>query len=66
MQERLPSSRGGRRTHIGTLDPDPFATYWLMTANIFRLIQAIHAAPDRSPAALAALFRKYDSELLEE
>jgi hypothetical protein len=35
-----------------------------MTPNIHRLIQAIHAAQDRSPAALKALFRQHDSELL--
>ncbi|MGB7844352.1 MAG: cupin domain-containing protein [Candidatus Acidiferrum sp.] len=50
-------------------------TYWnpgpgrvryllVMTSNIYQLIQAIHATSDRSPAALQALFRKYDSELL--
>jgi uncharacterized cupin superfamily protein len=46
--------------------PGPVRYLLVMTANIFRLIQAIHAASDRSPAALAALFRKHDSELLEE
>jgi oxalate decarboxylase/phosphoglucose isomerase-like protein (cupin superfamily) len=46
--------------------PGPARYLLVMTASIFRLIQAIHAASDRSPAALAALFRKYDSELLEE
>jgi hypothetical protein len=35
-----------------------------MTPNIYRLIQAIHAATDRSPAALQALFRAHQSELL--
>jgi len=50
-------------------------TYWnpgpgrlryllVMTANTFRLIQEIHAMVDRNPAALRALFRKYESELL--
>ena len=50
-------------------------TYWnpslgptryllVMTANIFRLIQEIHAMPERTPAALQAVFKKYDSELL--
>jgi hypothetical protein len=37
-----------------------------MTANIVRLIQAIHAAVDRPPVALAALFHKQDSALLDE
>ena len=50
-------------------------TYWnagpgklryllVMTANIYALIQGIHALPDRSPATLKALFEKHDSELL--
>jgi mannose-6-phosphate isomerase-like protein (cupin superfamily) len=50
-------------------------TYWnpgprrlryllVMTTNTFRLIQEIHAAVDRNPAVLRALFLKYDSELL--
>jgi mannose-6-phosphate isomerase-like protein (cupin superfamily) len=50
-------------------------TYWnagpnllryvlIMTPKIHTLVQAIHAAPDRSPASLQALFEKYDSELL--
>lgn len=50
-------------------------TYWnpaavaaryllIMTSNIYRLIQEIHATKDRSPAAMQALFRKHDSELL--
>jgi mannose-6-phosphate isomerase-like protein (cupin superfamily) len=50
-------------------------TYWnpaaeparyllIMTSNIYRLIQEIHATKDRTPAAMQALFRKHDSELL--
>jgi mannose-6-phosphate isomerase-like protein (cupin superfamily) len=50
-------------------------TYWnpgegtcryllIMTPKIYQLIQAIHAAPDRSRPRLTELFRKYDSELL--
>ena len=50
-------------------------TYWnpgtdlvryllVMTSNIYRLIQAIHATPDRTFPTLQALFLKYDSELL--
>jgi|SRR4029077_406514 mannose-6-phosphate isomerase-like protein (cupin superfamily) len=50
-------------------------TYWnagttllryvlIMTPKIHALIQAIHAAQDRSTAALKSLFQKYDSELL--
>jgi uncharacterized cupin superfamily protein len=50
-------------------------TYWnagpgrlryllIMTANIFSLIQEIHALQERTPATLQELFRKHDSELL--
>jgi len=52
-------------------------TYWnpgpgrvryllVMTSNIYSLIQDIHAMTERSPAALAAVFEKYDSVRLEE
>jgi mannose-6-phosphate isomerase-like protein (cupin superfamily) len=52
-------------------------TYWnagpgrlryllVMTANIYRLIQAIHAAQDRTPPALRALFQQFDSELVDK
>jgi mannose-6-phosphate isomerase-like protein (cupin superfamily) len=52
-------------------------TYWnpgpglvryllVMTSNIYALIQAIHAMPDRSPAALRAVFEKHDSERIDE
>jgi mannose-6-phosphate isomerase-like protein (cupin superfamily) len=51
-------------------------TYWnpgagplryllIMTANIHQLIQDIHALPERTHAALQAVFQKHDSELLE-
>jgi hypothetical protein len=36
----------------------------MMTANIYALIQAIHASQDRSPSSLQVLFRRHDSELL--
>jgi mannose-6-phosphate isomerase-like protein (cupin superfamily) len=50
-------------------------TYWnpgstptryllIMTPAIFRLIEEIHAMSDRSPSALDAVFKKYDSERL--
>jgi mannose-6-phosphate isomerase-like protein (cupin superfamily) len=50
-------------------------TYWnagtgrlryllIMTPNIYRLIQGIHALKERTPAALHQLFRQHDSELL--
>jgi mannose-6-phosphate isomerase-like protein (cupin superfamily) len=51
-------------------------TYWnpgpgrlryllVMTANIYRLIQEIHGMPDRSAGPLQAMFRKYNSELVD-
>jgi mannose-6-phosphate isomerase-like protein (cupin superfamily) len=50
-------------------------TYWnagtgrlryllIMTPNIYRLIQGIHALKERTLAALRQLFRQHDSELL--
>jgi mannose-6-phosphate isomerase-like protein (cupin superfamily) len=50
-------------------------TYWnprpervryllIMTPNIYRLIQEIHATRDRSPGHMRALFERFDSELL--
>jgi mannose-6-phosphate isomerase-like protein (cupin superfamily) len=49
-------------------NPGPGPTRYLlvMTANIYRLIQEIHAMPERTPPALRAMFAKYDSELLDE
>jgi hypothetical protein len=52
-------------------------TYWnpgpglvryllVMTSNIYSLIQEIHAMTDRSPAALAEVFARHDSERIEE
>jgi mannose-6-phosphate isomerase-like protein (cupin superfamily) len=48
-------------------NPGPGLTRYLlvMTSNTYGLIKAIHAMAERSPAALQAVFRKYDSELLE-
>jgi mannose-6-phosphate isomerase-like protein (cupin superfamily) len=48
-------------------NPGPGPTRYLlvMTANIYRLIQEIHAMPERTPPALRAMFAKYDSELLD-
>jgi mannose-6-phosphate isomerase-like protein (cupin superfamily) len=51
-------------------------TYWnpgpervryllVMTSNIYRPIQEIHVMPERNRAALRAVFKKYDSELLD-
>jgi mannose-6-phosphate isomerase-like protein (cupin superfamily) len=50
-------------------------TYWnpaaervryllIMTPRIYGLIQAIHAATDRAPAHMRALFEKFDSQLM--
>jgi mannose-6-phosphate isomerase-like protein (cupin superfamily) len=49
-------------------------TYWnpgpgvaryllIMSANIHKLIQAIHAMPDRNPAAVQEVFHRHDSEV---
>jgi len=48
-------------------NPGPNAARYLliMTPNIYRLIQAIHAMPDRSAPLLRAVFKKYDSELVD-
>jgi len=43
----------------------PFRYLLVMTPNIYRLIKEIHAMPDRSAGPLAAMFRKYDSELVD-
>ena len=45
--------------------PDPARYLLVMTANIYRLIQEIHGMKERTPAALRAVFAKYDSELLD-
>lgn len=44
--------------------PGPVRYLLVMTSNIYSLIQDIHAMPERSPAALSAVFEKHDSELL--
>src|SRR5579864_6098246 len=38
----------------------------VMTSNIYSLIQDLHATTDRSPATVAAIFAKHDSELVTE
>ena len=38
----------------------------VMTSNVYSLIQDIHALKERTPAALAAVFEKHDSELVSE
>ena len=46
-------------------NPGPSRVRYLlvMTANIYQLIQAIHAMPERNAAALRAVFERFDSEL---
>jgi len=48
-------------------NPGPAAVRYLlvMTPNIHQLIQEIHAMADRSAPLLRAVFKKYDSELLD-
>ncbi len=45
-------------------DPGPVRYLLIMTPTIHQLIQAIHATTDRSPDAMRALFRRFDSELV--
>ena len=45
--------------------PGPVRYLLVMTSNIYRLIQEIHRMPDRNPEALRAVFKKYESELLD-
>jgi len=45
--------------------PDPLRYLLVMTSNIYRMIQEIHAMHERTPAALRAVFAKYGSELLD-
>lgn len=56
--------RGIKHTYWNPAD-QPTRYLLVMTSNIFRLIQEIHAMNERSPAALRVVFRKYDSELLD-
>ena len=44
--------------------PAPVRYLLFMTPAILRLIQSIHVATDRSPAAMAALFAEHDSALV--
>lgn len=45
--------------------PAPCRYLLVTTSNIFRLIQELHTLTDRSLSAVQAVFRKYDSELLD-
>ena len=44
---------------------DPLRYLLVMTSNIYRMIQEIHAMHERTPSALRAAFAKYGSELLD-
>jgi len=44
--------------------PGPLRYLLVMSSKTYRLIQEIHAMPERTPFALRAVFEKYDSELL--
>jgi mannose-6-phosphate isomerase-like protein (cupin superfamily) len=57
-------SRGKAHTYWNP-GPGPVRYLLVMTSNIYRLIQEIHKMPDRNPAALRAVFQKYDSEILD-
>jgi mannose-6-phosphate isomerase-like protein (cupin superfamily) len=45
---------------------DPARYLIVMTANLHRLIQAIHAMPTRTRETLAAIFEEHDSTLLPD
>jgi uncharacterized cupin superfamily protein len=44
--------------------PEPTRYLLVMTANIYALIQGIHAMKERTPESMRALFARHDSELL--
>ena len=76
LRVRVGNEEVEARAGSGVLVPrgTPY-TYWnpssepryllVMSANVYRLIQEIHAMKERTPAALRAVFQKHDSELLE-
>jgi mannose-6-phosphate isomerase-like protein (cupin superfamily) len=72
MAENVVEARAGsgvlvpRGTPHTYWNPGPGATRYLliMTANIYQLIQEIHAMKERTPATLEAVFRKHGSELV--
>lgn len=55
--------RGTPHTYWNPI-PGPTRYLLIMTANIYQLIQDIHAMKERTPSALAAVFSKHDSELV--
>ena len=73
MGEQVVEARAGsgvlvpRGTPHTYWNPGPGPTRYLlvMTANIYQLIQDIHAMKERTPAALEAVFEKHDSELVK-
>ena len=73
MGEEIVEARAGAGVFVPRGVPH---TYWnagpgelryllIMTANISRLIEEIHAMENRTPAAMRALFASHDSELLD-
>ncbi len=68
MEARAGSSvlvpRGTPHTYWNP-EPGPVRYLLIMTSNIYRLIKEIHAMQDRSRPTLQAVFKKYDSELLD-
>ena len=56
--------RGTPHTYWNS-DPAPVRYLIIMTSNISRLIQEIHRTQDRTQSVLQAVFRRYDSELLD-
>ena len=44
--------------------PGPVRYLLVMPANIHKLIQAIHAMAERTPAAVQEVFRRHDSEVV--
>jgi hypothetical protein len=51
-----------RRTPIGIQVPSRAGICWMMTSEIYRMIQALHAATEPTPDILSAQFRKYAEE----
>jgi mannose-6-phosphate isomerase-like protein (cupin superfamily) len=45
--------------------PNPVRYLLVMTSNIYRLIQEIHGMQERTPSTLRAVFKKFNSELLD-
>jgi mannose-6-phosphate isomerase-like protein (cupin superfamily) len=46
--------------------PRPVRYLLVMTGQIYRLIQEIHAMKDRNPSVLREVFAKHDSELMDQ